>query len=328
MPDGYRLRRSRRYEDSASQASSIDVWTDSCGSPSPGEPTRTRTRIGAQPVETRIVTTHVDAAATGSSIVPPRSTKRLVGVRHGVHDDDAPSIADGSRLIRLLNGFEVRIGGRTVDFAPNTQRLLAFLGLHERPQPRRSVAGSLWIDHSERRAAANLRTALWKLGAPGRQLVASRAGQLSLAEDVTVDFRDVVCQARQLLHNTTGREVVRATDDTIVNIDVFAGDLLPDWDEDWILFERERLRQLRMHAIETVSRQLALAGRYAEAVDAGLAAVAADSLRESAHRVLIEAYLAEDNVAEARRQFERFRGLLWDSLHLIPSTDLAALVGA
>ena len=111
-------------------------------------------------------------------------------------------------------------------------------------------------------------------------------------------------------------------------VDAFVGDLLPDWDEDWILFERERLHQLRVHAIEALSRRFIAAGRYAEAVDAGLAAVAADALRESAHRVLIEAFLGEGNIADARRQFNHFRAVLWESLRLRPSPSLAVLVGA
>jgi DNA-binding SARP family transcriptional activator len=204
--------------------------------------------------------------------------------------------------------------------------LLALLALRERPQARTAVAGTLWIDRPEDRAAASLRTALWKLGTTGRCLVTMRGNLLAVADDVSVDFRVVVSQARALI----GRRDDDATAHTGITqaIDTFVGDLLPDWDEDWILFERERLRQLRLHAIEALSRRFIAAGRYAEAVDAGLAAVAADALRESAHRVLIEAFLGEGNIAEARRQFNRFRAVLWDNLRLRPSPSLAGLVGA
>lgn len=282
-----------------------------------------RTRTTPRSVQTRIVTTNVDAPATTSNVAPPRSPKRLAGVHHRVAGDDA---AASVPRLRLLNGFDVTIDGRTVDFASTTQRLIAFVALHERPQPRSSVAGSLWIDRSERRAAANLRTALWKLGPAGHRLVVAHGNLLALADDVAVDFRVVVRAARRLLNHDPASD--GAVDDDAIDVDALAGDLLPDWDEDWIMFERERLRQLRMHAIEALSRQLAGAGRYAEAVDAGLTAVAADALRESAHRVLIEAYLGEGNVADARRQFDRFKAVLWDSLRLAPSPDLARLVGA
>jgi DNA-binding SARP family transcriptional activator len=242
-------------------------------------------------------------------------------VRSRLHNPPAAGLSS----IRLLNGFEAAVDGRIIDLAVTTQRLLALLALREQPQPRTAVSGTLWIDRSEDRAAASLRTALWKLGPTGHRLITMRGNTLAVADDVSVDFRLVVSQARELIR----REMEPATHTgTAQAVDTFVGDLLPDWDEDWILFERERLRQLRMHAIEALSRRFIAAGRYAEAVDAGLAAVAADGLRESAHRVLIEAFLGEGNIADARRQFNHFRAVLWETLRLRPSPSLAGLVGA
>ena len=61
------------------------------------------------------------------------------------------------------------------------------------------------------------------------------------------------------------------------------------------------------------------------AVEAGLAAVAAEPLRESAHRALIAAHLAEGNRSEAMRQFEFYRMLLGKELGLEPSAMMASL---
>jgi DNA-binding SARP family transcriptional activator len=219
----------------------------------------------------------------------------------------------------------VTVDGRVLRLAAKSQRLLALLALRERPQPRRAIAGTLWIDRTDRGASANLRTALWKLGADGHRLIAVDGNLLALADEVTVDFRTVLRQARNLVQHAG--EATSQGAEAPPSVDAFAGDLLPDWDEDWILFERERLRQLRIHAMEALTRRFIAARRYAEAVDAGLAAVAADVLRESAHRALIEAYIGEGNIADARRQYEQFRSLLWDSLSLQPSADLARLVG-
>ena len=76
-----------------------------------------------------------------------------------------------------------------------------------------------------------------------------------------------------------------------------AGELLPHWYDDWVVIERERFRQLRLHALDALCESLAAAGRYAAAVEAGRASVAAEPLRESAHRLLIQAHLAEGNRA-------------------------------
>ncbi len=107
---------------------------------------------------------------------------------------------------------------------------------------------------------------------------------------------------------------------------VRAGELLPDWYDDWVMFERERLRQLRLHALEILCRRLAAAGSFGPAVDAGLAAVLGEPLRESAQRVLIEAHLAEGNRSEAIRQYNSYRVRLYAELGLQPSPSLRRLV--
>jgi DNA-binding SARP family transcriptional activator len=136
-----------------------------------------------------------------------------------------------------------------------------------------------------------------------------------------VDYTCVVAQAKRLIG--PGPEL-RPGD---ADVDELANDLLPDWDEHWLDDERERLRQLRVHALEALCTRLHSGGRAAEAVCAGQAAVAVEPLRESAQRLLIIAHLAEGNVSEARRQFEIFRRLLWDNLQLAPSPQTTRLVG-
>ncbi len=96
-------------------------------------------------------------------------------------------------------------------------------------------------------------------------------------------------------------------------------DLLPGWDEEWLIVERERMRQLRIHALEALSIRLREQSRFGEAIDAALSAVAAEPLRESAQIALIEAYLAEGNVSEAARQKDAYRVLLDVELGLEPS---------
>lgn len=74
--------------------------------------------------------------------------------------------------------------------------------------------------------------------------------------------------------------------------------------------------------------RLTALGRYGQAVDAGLAAVQGEPLRESAHRALIAVHLAEGNHAEALRQYRWFRQLLADELGLRPSARIVGLMGS
>jgi DNA-binding SARP family transcriptional activator len=103
-------------------------------------------------------------------------------------------------------------------------------------------------------------------------------------------------------------------------------DLLPGWYDDWVIFERERIRQRLLHALEALSQRLVAAGRWADAVEAAISAVSADPLRESANRVLIEAHLAEGNLVEAHRAYERYRDTVRRELGVEPGERLATLV--
>jgi DNA-binding SARP family transcriptional activator len=102
--------------------------------------------------------------------------------------------------------------------------------------------------------------------------------------------------------------------------------LLPGWYDDWVIFERERLRQRILHGLEALSSHLCAGGRVAESVDAALQAVHLEPLRETAQRVLITAHLAEGNHVEARRALAAYGRLLHDELGLRVSADLTDLV--
>ena len=103
-------------------------------------------------------------------------------------------------------------------------------------------------------------------------------------------------------------------------------DLLPDWYDDWLTIERERLRQFRLGSLEEGARRAVDTGRLVLAVQLGLAAVSIEPLRESSHRLVIEAHLANGNVADARRQFEVFGQLLASATGRQPSGGLIDLV--
>jgi DNA-binding SARP family transcriptional activator len=218
-----------------------------------------------------------------------------------------------------MGGFELRLDGTIVPVAMSSQRLLAFLALRERPQPRTYVAETLWPDVSERRAAGNLRSALWRLGDLGRPTVVAVGRHLQLAAGLAVDVREADRAAARLADGL-------AAGGQMPNRSLFEGELLPGWWEDWVAEHRECCRQRSLHALEQLSELLTAAGRYCEAVQAGIAAVAGDPLRESAHRALIAAHLAEGNAGEAVRQFEWFERFLRDELGLQPSERLTALI--
>jgi len=105
-------------------------------------------------------------------------------------------------------------------------------------------------------------------------------------------------------------------------------ELLPGWYQEWVVVERERVHMQQVHGLELLCARLTRDGRYYEAVEAGLAAVRAEPLRESARCLLIGAHLASGNTAEALRQYELFRATLHRELGLQPSPHMEDLVGS
>jgi DNA-binding SARP family transcriptional activator len=221
--------------------------------------------------------------------------------------------------LRLLDGFEIRRDGAAVVLPESSRRLVAFLALHERPLHRIYVSGSLWLESTEEHANASLRSTLWRLGRHGGPLIEADGNNVRLAPGVAVDLHDAQERSRAVLRDDP------ATSETVRRL-CLAGELLPGWCDDWVIVERERFRQLRLHALDALCETLTGSGRYREAIEAGDASVSGEPLRESAHRRLISAYLAAGDRGEALRRYLAFSDLLEAELALAPSPRLTELV--
>ena len=228
------------------------------------------------------------------------------------------AVSLGTRLT-LLNGFELVCDGVTVPLPMSAQRLVAFLALHRRPALRAFVAGALWLETSEERAHANLRSTLWRLQRCNKELVEVRGHQLRLGARVRVDLLEAETLARRALDETLAGGLESSPD-------VLTVDLLPDWYDDWALIEREQFRQLRLRALDALCDRLTRAGRFGDALELGLSALAGEPLRESAHRALVRVHLAEGNIGEAIRQYELCRSLLGEKLGVAPSEQMDRLL--
>jgi DNA-binding SARP family transcriptional activator len=222
--------------------------------------------------------------------------------------------------LSLIQGFQLSQGDRSVVLPLGAQRLIAFLALQNRAVLRVVVAGNLWLDKPERVACASLRSALWQLRRSGLDIVAVTPGHLQLSACLFVDVWEIMTHAEQVIQGVGGLGPQPHH--------LLTGELLPDWYEDWVSIERELIRQVRLHALEAMGHRLIEQGRVIQAIEAGLAAVAADPLRESAHRLVISAHQAEGNHSEALRQYRTYVHLLDESLGIRPSERMAALIGS
>jgi DNA-binding SARP family transcriptional activator len=224
----------------------------------------------------------------------------------------APALA-----VSVLDGFELRVDGDPVPVARGSQRVLAFLAVNEGDVSREHLFASLWPASDRDRAGGNLRSVLWRLPPAVRPAVVASRGDVHLGPQVHCDVTDFVLVARRLIDGDPPSDTA--------DVRVLDHDLLPTWYDDWVLLERERLRRIRMLALEALAATLCAAGRYGEAIDAALLAIVAEPLRECGHLRLIEAHRAEGNQTEAIRHYEQYRRVLATDLGVEPSAALRRL---
>lgn len=222
--------------------------------------------------------------------------------------------------LRLLGGFEFRQGEALRTIPIGSQRVVVFLAVHGRELRRTFVAGSLWPDTTDRRAGGNLRSALWRLREVRSLVVENSRSGLRLGEGTIVD----VAQLLESGAPAGDRDVPRLT----ALARLLQAELLPDWYDEWLAEWRDRWDQFRVHSLEAMSRSLTHAGEFRLAMDTALAATRAEPFRESAHRAVIEAHLAEGNIAEALYHFQAFRASIRRELGIDASPALRELMKA
>jgi DNA-binding SARP family transcriptional activator len=224
----------------------------------------------------------------------------LAGAPINLGDVVAATENPGRISLDLLDGFCLRMDAGAVEVSDMGQRLVAFVALGGRPLCRSLVAGTLWPEKTEARAAANLRTTLWRLNAlEPSPTITCTGSSLALASGVRLDVAVVEEQGWALVEG-------RADKPLEVPYDWFAHELLPGWYEDWVIVARERLGQLQIRFLEALVNWVRERGDFARAIDLAMRLVAIDPLRERSQLTLIRALLEEGSWGRAQWQAEQY----------------------
>lgn len=203
------------------------------------------------------------------------------------------------------------------------EALLYYLAATGVSHSRDGLASLLWGEMPQELARKNLTKALSNL----RKL----AGPY-----LTVDHQTVVFK-QDSVHwlDTRAFEAALATgalEDLQTAAALYRGDFLEGFYikdapafEEWQRAEQERWRELVLHALELLARQLAAGGHEAAAIAAARRAVNLDSYRETAHRQLMILLARIGQRSAALAQYDLCRRILAEELAVEPSAETQAL---
>jgi DNA-binding SARP family transcriptional activator len=222
--------------------------------------------------------------------------------------------------VRVLGRMVVDCDGEDVP-APAARRawsLLAYLALHPGPQPRGALAARFWPDVLDASARASLRSAVWSLrralGPAGADHLIADRDHVGLAHDpgLWVDAAEFDSLLR------AGRDA-----DAVA---LCHGELLADFDDDWVLSARDAQRERLLEALERLAGASEAAGDGAGAIEWSRAQVAADPLGEEPHRRLIARLAAAGDRATALVVYRSLADRLRRELAVAPSRVTRELV--
>lgn len=215
--------------------------------------------------------------------------------------------------IQLLGEFCLTYNGVRVTAvnSPRLRNLLAYLILHRgAPQARQHLAFLLWPDSTEKQARTNLRNLahLLRQALPHSDCCLHSEGQTLLWEPHvpyaldTVEFEAALKEGA--LHTA---------------VELYPGDLLPECYGDWIVPERERLRQLYLAGLERLAQQTEEGRDYQAALGYAQRLAREDPLGEAHCRRLIRLQMLTGDRAAALRTYHACATVLHRELGVEPA---------
>ena len=216
-----------------------------------------------------------------------------------------------------------------------SRALFAFLLMHrERLHPRDVLMGILWGDRPDGVARKCLRTDIWRVRsvveAPGDgdasclRIVGDEIG----FEGSSRHWLDVAEFERgiQAVGNRPGEELTPEQAETLADAtDLYRGDLLDGFYDEWCVYERERLRLMFLSALERLMHYHQARGEWNDAIALGQRLLGTDPLREHVHRDLMRCFLQQGNRAAALRQFAHCETLMRSELDVEPMEETRSL---
>lgn len=224
--------------------------------------------------------------------------------------------------IHCLGRLHLQLDGRPFPFRalPKVYPLLAYLLLNRRePIARDRLAFSLWPDVGEEEAKTNLRRHLLHLR---RALPESPVAPWLLISHQTIQWNPL---AAYWLDVAAFEELSRQPERLDEAADLYVGPLLPQVDEEWLWFERERLHGLYLDLLRRLIEQHRQRGAPAQALPYVRRGLSDDPLREDFVRWQMTLEAALGDHAGALQTYARFTQMLQAEMGVAPMAETRAL---
>ncbi len=227
-------------------------------------------------------------------------------------------------------------GAEEIRLTRTIQGLFSFLILHRSRLYSRDVLVNLfWGETAEDHARASLNTALWRLrnslepkGTPhGTYLIINQLGEVGFnpISDFWLDVSEFEERLSKLLMLPIEHMVEEYEEEFERSLNLYRGDLLDGFYDDWALRERERLRFLYMNGLAYLMRYYERKHAYEKSLICGQRILALDPLREEIHRAMMRLYLNSDQRTLAMRQYEFCCKVLEEELNVSPMDETKVL---
>lgn len=184
----------------------------------------------------------------------------------------------------------------------------------QRSHHREALAGKIWPKAPQESAARSFRTALWRLRRilepegteKGSYLMVTSNGEVRFNwdGDFSADVVDFENGVKGYEDTVTGLTEPGGIAHLKLALDLYNGELLEGSWDDWVIYERERLRRLYLRGLNIVFKSQIDTGEYDDALRYGRRILALDPLRESTHRDMLRLYALNGQRAEAINQYE------------------------
>jgi DNA-binding SARP family transcriptional activator len=240
--------------------------------------------------------------------------------------------------VRLFGRFEAWYEGQPVQGlnARRAREVFSYLLLHrDRPHLRETLADLLWEDAAPAQSRKYLRQALWQVQAAlqfdeeGSDLHALQVDpewiQLNSCSQIEVDVARFD-EATRGCYGIPGSRLSDAQRQQLEGaVDLYCDDLLGGWYQDWCVFERERLQNAFLEALEKLVSCCEARGDSERGLAHAHRMLAIDPAREQVHCHIMRLHVLAGNRTEALREYQRCEKVLMQELAVRPSESTRAL---